>query len=226
MRRQIGTALSVIGLLAVAGSAAAINVKVLRSEGSSTGAVLLHKTGAMTVMNAMQSPTPSASATALAAATPKSSAAAASPSPSVPAPTASAPAPQRTRKVTARAAVVPTAQATSEPLAPLGVPLLSGSKEQHQEGSHAQGGMMLPQLSQEQMDLLRVAAMAHVPPELVLAVAKGDTTIDPLLVAAVQKIANYAHVDLASLANVTDIPKLRDRGHGAPNTFGGTNADS
>ena len=80
-----------------------------------------------------------------------------------------------------------------------------------------------PQLTVAQMNVLRIAAMAHVRPEVVIAAAKGDA--DPQTRQTLMQIAQYIGVDLASLADVPSVPRLGDRWHGNPNEHGGTNSD-
>lgn len=85
--------------------------------------------------------------------------------------------------------------------------------------------MERPPLTVDQMNVLRVAALAHVRPDVVLAVARGDM-VPELDAQAVREAADYMHIDLAALAAVTEVPRMRERGHGGPNPRGdGRNTD-
>lgn len=81
-------------------------------------------------------------------------------------------------------------------------------------------GFSTVHLSPQQMDVLRISAMAHVPPETVIAVARGDRGTSSATAEQVQKVAQYINVDLRSLANVQAIPRMEDRGHGDPHEGG------
>lgn len=101
-----------------------------------------------------------------------------------------------------------------------------GDDGQEQAGDGQDGEerhLALPRLTPDQWYVLRIARMAHVRPEIVIAAAKGDG--DPALIQMLQQVAQYVGVDLASLANVTSVPNIHDVGHGNPDGRGGTNSD-
>lgn len=217
MRRQLGTVVSVVSLLAIGVGAAAVNVRVLQGSGSSS--LVLTNAGDMTLMDAAVTPSASASAAAITTA------------PATVQATTSALA-----SATAKASVaaVPSTKASSTPSASPTASDKTGLKPidggfTNPDGTKRERHDVLeprPQLTQAQLDVLRVAMLAHVPPEVVIAVAKGDTSVPADVVQLVQTRAAYANIDLSALSNVPDVPKLRDRGHGGPNEYGGTNVDS
>lgn len=148
MRRSVTTALSVLAVLAVGATAAAVNLRVLHDAGREPARVLMHQDG------------------------------------------------------------VP-------PGAPFPPP----------DGDPAAGVHDRVKLTDAQMDVLRIAGMARVKPEDVIAAAQGRNTITAAELAQVTKVAQYIGIDLQSLASVTSVPPMRDRWHGGPNDHGGRNDD-
>ncbi len=119
-----------------------------------------------------------------------------------------------------------TARLTTAPKALAGVAVPSGDDGGEPSGDGGDDEQRLgaaPQLTVAQMNVLRIAAMAHVRPEVVIAAAKGDA--DAQTLHTITQIAQYIGVDLASLADVVAVPRLGDRWHGNPNDHGGTNSD-
>lgn len=190
MRRRIGTALSVVSLLAVGTAAAAVNVRLL--NGSGAGASLTSfevQADAQSLRNANAA---IGSAQPLAATTSAAAASSASPSAS------------------------PTASATPTALGSVGsVP--GGRLEGDHEGRlpHTEPGEHpeRPQLTEAQLTLLRVSAMLRIRPEDVRAVARGEIT-NADMVAAVQRAADAVGTTLSQLASVEVPERHHERGHG------------
>lgn len=189
MKRQIGTSLSVLGLVAVGTAAAAVNVRLL--NGSSPALTSFAMTS-----NDDANPLLGTSRT-LGSAQPlldTSTAATAS----------------------ATASASATATATTKPLGTVGsVPGTDGDDHEDRiDGVRAaEDHEDRPQLTGPQLTLLRVSAMVRVSPETVQAVAKGDIT-DAEVVAAVKRAAEAVGATLAQLAEVALPERHRERGHG------------
>lgn len=205
MRRQLGTVVSVVSLLAIAASAAAVNVRVLQGSGSSS--LVLTKAGDMTLMDATVQGSESARPSAMVSAS-------AAPRASADAAPSTNPAPN------------PTASASPDGPVPIDPPPSGGSQSPDGSGRDHRAGVPPQPLTRAQLDVLRIALLAHVPPEVVIAVAKGNPSVPEEIVQMVQSRAAYANIDLTDLSDVADVPRLRDRGHGGPNAQGGTNSDS
>lgn len=203
MRRSIGTVVTVAGLLAVGSAAAAINVAVLRTAAIEPTRLVTETRGDMTVLQAVPGAAPSA--TTSASATPE------------PVTTASA-----TAEATAPA--TPSVEPASEPSA--SEPAVQPLPKERRRGAESKG----PQgedrrLSTDQMDLLRVAAMAHVRPDVVLAAARGEANVDSTTLQTIRSVAEYIGVDLERLADVQDVPRMRERKHGGTDEHGERNDD-
>ncbi len=210
MKRQIGTALSVVGLLAVGAGAATLNAHVLHSANTDPGRIVVRTVGGMTMMNATTGlPSPEA--------------------PGAAAPLASAVATTSVVSNTANAKAKANANIDTA-TAGRGGAMMDRMRDRV---AAVTGGptdatsrlRMMTSLTPEQRDLLRIAAMARVSPREVLAAAKGQA-VDASNLATIESVAAYIGVDLKSLANVTSLPRMMDRGHGGPNDHGGMNFDN
>lgn len=204
MKRQIGTVLSVAGLLAVGVGAAALNAHVLHSTTADPGRMAVRTIDGMTVMNA---------------------------STGLPLPDATAGTGSSTPPGTGTQPIVVTSSANATGDSTTAIP--EGSMmDRMRDGVTTETGTgvrarlrMMASLTVDQRNLLRIAAMSHVPPRLVLAAAKGQP-VDPADLATIESVAAYIGVDLASLAHVTSLPQMMERGHGGPNDRGGMNYDN
>lgn len=186
MKRQIGTILSVLGLLAVGSAAAAINVRMLHGSASEAASFEMRMAGDVTPLGSASS---SASAADSATATAS--------------PLASGPGNRFNGS-----------RRHGDDTATVGGRGSVGSLESDGDGDrhNGSGDGDRPQLSEDQLALLRVAAMVRLSPETVRAVAKGDST-DDAAVAAVKQAAAAVGTTLKHLAAVT-LPQRSDRGHG------------
>ncbi len=199
MKRQIGTVLSVVGLLAVGGGAAVLNAHVLHSGGGDPGRIAVSTLGGLTMMNATTGlPSPEAPP----AANTTSGA-------QVPGPAVSA---------------LDSSSATPGDSATAGVEgsMMDRWRDRALPGN---GMRMMPRLTPDQRNLLRIAAMARVSPRDVLDAARG-LPIPANDLASIRAVAAYIGVDLKSLADVSSLPRMLDRGHGGPNDHGGMNFDN
>lgn len=189
MKRRIGTALSVVSLLAMGTAAAAVNVRLL--NGSGVGASLT----SFEVRASGDAQTPLTDNAAIGSARPltvdePAADATASPSVDVTAPT-SAPG----------------------PIGPLAEPGLPGFEDGRHGMEPGDDRADRPALTQAQLTLLRVSAMLRMRPEVVAAVARGEIT-DVEMVAGVQRAADAVGTTLAQLAVVEVPERHHERGHG------------
>lgn len=192
MKRRIGTALSVLGLLAVGTAAAAVNVRLLHSAGSESAQFQMSNTGDVT-------PLTSPAADVTPSATPDS--ATATPSPLASDPNAVPGKPH------------PSGDPSLGAVGSVGGP---GGFDDDGDGDHHGFGDDdgdRPQLTDAQMTLLRVSAMLRLDPQTVRAVARGENT-DANLVAAVTEAAKAVGTTLKDLGAVENLPPIHDRGHG------------
>ena len=195
MKRRIGTALSVLGLLAVGTAAAAVNVRLLHSAGSESAQFQMSNTGDVT-------PLTSPAADVTPSATPESTTATlGTPSPLASDPNAGPGKPH------------PSGAPSLGAVGSVGGP---GGFDDDGDGDHHGFGDDdgdRPQLTDAQMTLLRVSAMLRLDPQTVRAVARGENT-DANLVAVVTEAAKAVGTTLKELGAVENLPPIHDRGHG------------
>ena len=220
MKRKLGSIVSTLALLAVAGGAAAVNVKILRSNNGSTSVLSVQEAADVTPLT---DPT-------AAPATTQDPATAADPA-VTPEPAATA-ADVVTTPTTSPTPVAVTGNPRPKPLngngggkmAIGGVGAGAGHGDddvdhddedgEHEDdddhGDRPRGGFVA--LTPAQMSLLRVAALAQVRPTEARDAAKGigSTTV----INRVKAAANQVGVSLSELAAITDLPPERGRGHG------------
>lgn len=221
MKRKLGSIVSTLALLAVAGGAAAVNVKILRSNNGSTSVLSVQEAADVTPLT---DPT-------AAPATTQDPATAADP--------AVTPEP-----ATPSADVVTTQTTSPTPVAINGNPppkphngsgngrMAIGSvgggghdddddddhdddeygehKDDDDHGDRPRGGFVA--LTPAQMSLLRVAALAQVRPAEARDAAKGIGST--AVINRVKAAANQVGVSLSELASITNLPPERGRGHG------------
>lgn len=194
MKRRIGTALSVLGLLAVGTAAAAVNVRMLHSAGTESAQFQMTNTGDVTPLG--QSGPESTTATPN-------------------------PVDGNLLGATDSSTVTKPRGHNGGPAKPLGsVGSVNGDgdgfvDDDGDDDRHGFGpdDAKRPPLTEAQMTLLRVSAMVRTDPQTVRAVARGENTHAALL-AAVKQAATVIGTTLKDLAAVENLPPAHDRGHG------------
>lgn len=189
MQRHLGTALSVIGLLAVGTAAAAVNVHMLHHTGGEKAAFQIRAAG-----DVLPVATSDANRSTVTLGPGNGGNRLSSPdSPTV-----------------SREPVGPTGLGSLGSVVGGRGGFASGNGDEHAFGT---GNRPKPTVAQ--MALLRISAMVRTDPETVRAIARG-TYPDATLLTAVKAAAKAVGITLGDLAAVEQLPPMHGRGHGGP----------
>ena len=211
MKRSVGTVLTVAALLGVGSTAAALNVRMLQTPSAHENRLTLQATSNLMMSDVTAQPTPVDDVT----------------TPAV----ASASAPTQSTKTQESPDAEPTNAVTRTPTPPVlrpavvplpSEPIMPPVQMVNDDGERVRH-RPLP-MSPAQMNLLRVAAVAGVTPELARAVARGEDEVGVSLSNRVKAAAELVGVPLESLASV-EIPKSRERAEGGKQLSSGDRAD-
>lgn len=205
MKRQFGSAISAVALLAIATGAAAVNVKILHANPSDTSVLNVREAADVTTIT---SPATPAATTDPADPADPAVAAAADPLPSPSSANAPAGKPTPPRPGHARPAIGSVGGQGDDDMDDEGEDAEDGEHEFG--GPRARDGFM--QLRPEQMALLRVARLAQMTPAQARDAANGIGT--QRAIDRVKAAAAMVGIPLADLAAITDLPPRHGLGHG------------
>lgn len=200
MKRQIGSVVSGIALLAIATGAAAVNVKILHGNQAATSVLNVQAAADVT---SLTDPTPAETESVV---------------PAEPVLANTQTSAMTEQPIAPNGPAVPAPLVGRTPHGKMAIGSVAGGDDEN--GEHHERGEKREQherrgfvpLSPEQMALLRVAALAQVSPAQARDAANGIGT--STLISRVKSAASQIGVPLADLAAVTDLPPMRGRGHG------------
>lgn len=213
MKRRLSTVLSLLMLLGVGSAAAALNVRMLHTPSAHDNRLTLQATSNLMMSDVTAQPTPGDDAEVPTVVTStKSTLSAKSQASPTPDTQPTMPATGTTAEPVVPPVPVPP---TTEFVVPSVQPVNADGEPSKQRPAP---------MSLAQMNLLRIAAMAGVTPEVARAVARGDHEVDSSVATQVKEAAALVGVSLDRIASV-DLPKSRERAEGRGQFQSGEKAD-